>query len=326
MPLLTSKHIKIFNYIFGIGVMIWMSIIIYRQVQAKAEPDYWLQFHVTTWALKRKIYLAIALFFILINWGLEAIKWQILLRRIEHLSFIRSLRSVFTGISVSIITPNRIGEYAGRIIYLKNRNRITGIAANIVGSIAQFISAAVFGILGLFYFSWKVRLFWFAPWLILGSILVLSLLVYTYFRLEKVEAIFGSFTWFKKHRKYIAIIGRYNRKELIQLISLSAIRYLVFASQNYLLLLALGITCPAISTYAAIFAVFWCLAVLPSLALAELPMRTQISYYFLSNIADQPILIMSASFGLWCINLILPAVIGLVLMIGARIFGDDSEK
>lgn len=323
MPIMQSKHIKVLNYAIGLIVAIWMGIIIYRQINAKAEPQYWQQFDITLWTTQRKLFLLTSFFLILINWGFEAIKWQILLKKVEQISFLRSLRSVFTGISVSIITPNRVGEYAGRIIYLKSRNRITGIAANIVGSIAQFISAGAFGILGLLYYSTQVHYFWFAPWLIIGSLLVLLLLIFAYTHLEKVETLFGAWAWFKKYKKYISIIGRYNKTDLLKLIALSSLRYFIFASQNYLLLLALGLSMNSISTFAAIFSVFWCLAVLPSLALAELPLRTQMGYYFLGQIADQPLAIMAASFGLWCINLIFPAIIGLLLMLGAKILSDE---
>ena len=65
-----------------------------------------------------------------VNWTVEAAKWRIQLDGTEKFSIIQSLQSVLTGVAVSVITPNRIGEYVGRILYLKNVNKLQGITCN----------------------------------------------------------------------------------------------------------------------------------------------------------------------------------------------------
>ncbi|MGI4806204.1 MAG: hypothetical protein ACRYFL_15665, partial [Janthinobacterium lividum] len=63
----------------------------------------------------------------LINWLLEAVKWQYLTKLLEKMSLWKAIEGVFCGLTMAIITPNRIGEYGGRILYLPPRKRIHGI-------------------------------------------------------------------------------------------------------------------------------------------------------------------------------------------------------
>ena len=57
------------------------------------------------------------------NWGIEAKKWQVLMKPIEDLSWWTACKATLTGLSFAMNTPNRIGEYAGRILYVKKENR-----------------------------------------------------------------------------------------------------------------------------------------------------------------------------------------------------------
>ena len=64
-----------------------------------------------------KFWLVIVLVFV--NWGFEAKKWKLLITPIQKMSFFTAFKSVLTGVTLSLNTPNRIGEYGGRILYVK---------------------------------------------------------------------------------------------------------------------------------------------------------------------------------------------------------------
>jgi uncharacterized membrane protein YbhN (UPF0104 family) len=57
--------------------------------------------------------LVIVLMFV--NWSLEALKWKISVQSVQPVSFFRSLKAIFSGVSFSVTTPNRTGEYLGRV-------------------------------------------------------------------------------------------------------------------------------------------------------------------------------------------------------------------
>ena len=50
-----------------------------------------------------------------LNWLVEALKWRYMISKIENISIMTAYRAVLTGITVSTFTPNRIGEYGGRV-------------------------------------------------------------------------------------------------------------------------------------------------------------------------------------------------------------------
>src|SRR5690606_5376414 len=101
---------------------------------------------------KGGIALALVLILMLFNWGLEARKWQLLVRSLEQISFLRAFSAILSGVSLSINTPNRIGEYGGRMLYLSNQNKLKSIAAAVVGSLSQLIITIIFGLTGLIYY------------------------------------------------------------------------------------------------------------------------------------------------------------------------------
>ena len=65
------------------------------------------------------IFIVVLMMFI--NWMLESLKWKFMIRKIEAISFFTSFRAIFSGITVSSFTPNRIGEYGGRVFCLEKR-------------------------------------------------------------------------------------------------------------------------------------------------------------------------------------------------------------
>ena len=74
-----------------------------------------------------------------LNWGIEARKWQLALRPVGGISFIDAFRAIFTGATMASFTPNRMGEYLGRILYVKEGRRKAAISLTIACSIAQLL-------------------------------------------------------------------------------------------------------------------------------------------------------------------------------------------
>jgi len=49
----------------------------------------------------------------LVNWVLEALKWEIPDPAITTMTLWRSVEAIFCGLTWAIFTPNRLGEYGG---------------------------------------------------------------------------------------------------------------------------------------------------------------------------------------------------------------------
>src|SRR5210317_961890 len=57
------------------------------------------------------------------NWLAEIHKWKVLISSFKRISFMESFEQCLAAMTVSIITPNRIGEYGAKVLYYKKENR-----------------------------------------------------------------------------------------------------------------------------------------------------------------------------------------------------------
>ena len=147
-----NKSIKIFlKWFVGPLLAIWLFYSLYQQVKAQPDIDASLAlirampFGAAAW----KFWLVII--FVFVNWGIEARKWQLLLKAVQPISFITAFKSVLCGVTLSLNTPNRIGEYGGRILFVKEGNRIKAVTLSIAGGMSQLIITMLMGCFGLAY-------------------------------------------------------------------------------------------------------------------------------------------------------------------------------
>ncbi len=309
---------KIVNYTISLALVVWLCWLISKQLSRQAQLQQALEQLFLQWTPTKILLLVFVVFCMFINWSIEAIKWQLLLASFHKISFLRSLRSVFTGISVSILTPNRIGEYAGRLLYLPNKCKLDSVAANLVSSFAQFIAASSFGLIGCIFYQQYFPGLWYMPWVIVATSIGFIILLIAYFRLPLFVKWLFRFSIFKKMHLAFDSIQQYKPSFLRKLILLSALRYCIFALQYYCLLQAFGIYIVLWQGILSVFVIFWLMAILPTIALAELPVRTELSYTILQVFSANAVGIMSASILLWVINLIIPAILGALALLGLK--------
>jgi hypothetical protein len=98
-------------------------------------------------------YLALAIALMLVNWGLESLKWKYLIENFEPIDFSTAIKAVFSGVTLSVITPNQIGDFAGRVIHLEVMNKFRGSLVTVIGHTAQVIVTLFFGLFSLMYFT-----------------------------------------------------------------------------------------------------------------------------------------------------------------------------
>ncbi|MBO9152445.1 lysylphosphatidylglycerol synthase domain-containing protein [Chitinophaga sp. GCM10012297] len=315
----------------GGALCIWLTFAIYQQVQHQQNlPAAWQHMKETVlgqgWA-----WMLLVLAMMFVNWGLEARKWQMLVKPLEEIPFKIAFGAILSGVSLSVNTPNRIGEYGGRILYLRNTNKLKAIAATIVGSFSQLIVTAVFGIVGFVYYINKYGITgksgYFSPGtaekLLLSVLTVICALgLILYFRLRIIVTLVDKIPWLRKIKVFIQIIARYSPKELEKLLLLSTVRYLVFSAQYLILLYALGVSFVWWQGFFMINVIYIVMAVLPTIAIAEIGLRGSVSLHFLGLLSDNTAGILAATVAIWLINLVLPAAIGSLLLLGVKIFKD----
>ncbi|MBP6455758.1 MAG: flippase-like domain-containing protein [Chitinophagaceae bacterium] len=322
-----NKSIKLFiKFTLGALLFSWLFYSLFIQISKQENLTQTISEIFTTWGTFKIALLILVIALMIVNWSIEALKWKLLLKQTEEISFIKALQSTLTGVAVSIITPNRIGEYFGRILYLKNKNKIKGISITITGSFAQFIVAGAFGVFGLCFYLFFITSNWWLITVLCISILIIILLLYVIFNLKVLLNFIEKIPYLRRLKVYIEVVSRFDRKVLKKIILLSALRYLVYSTQFYLLLCLTHNSLLSISIIPIIQLIFWVMAIIPSVAIADLGVRGEAAIYFLSSFSTltNPIAILLSTTLLWIINLILPALIGCFFVFKMKLFDDDE--
>lgn len=307
----------------GTILFVWLAYSLYHQIKSQDRLEESLHSLLQEWTPAKIIGIVAVFLLMLVNWGIESKKWQMLLKHTEQLNFARAFQSVLMGLAISIITPNRIGEYLGRILYLKNTNKLKGISITIIGSFAQILVTSVFGVLGLLFYLYAVdQSAWLYGWLALSFVMA-CFMFYMLFHLELVVNFCQRIPWLKKISVYIEVIKRYERITLIKLILFATARYLVYSTQFFLLLYITHQFFLPAKTFAGIWLLFWIIAVVPSFVIADLGIRGQTAVTFLAFVSGNHLAILVSSVLLWFINLILPSLVGCLFVFKIRMFDND---
>ncbi len=277
---------------------------------------------------KAEVYLAIGLvtFLMLMNWLLEAVKWKYLTKLLEKMSLWKAIEGVFCGLTMAIITPNRIGEYGGRILYLPPRKRIHGIFAMAVGSFAQNTVTNVVGTLSLLYFIYTYQHFDYRLSLgitVAGTVFITVFLLF-YFRIRWLVFLLDKIKFLTKYHRFFGIMAKYSFRQLAYVMLISVARFIVFSSQYYILIHILLPDLKLIPVMLMVFNLFFIQSAIPSLDLLDVGVRNFIATYLFGFITTQSVAIMACVSCIWLINLIIPAVLGSAFVLKLNFFGNNT--
>ncbi len=287
------------------GLLFWH---LYQQIRKQATAGAGFDW----WPEETAAYLVAALLLLPLNIGIEARKWQLLAATAIPVSYGRALYSVLGGIAASIVTPNRIGEYPARVLMLRQPNSTRLISVSVLGACAQLLCLMIAGLAGLIYYCYRhpLPLHFGVLAVTLVFTLLLSLL---YFSFERWAPRIERIRIFRKLHMWARLLHRFTRREQLTILGISILRFLVFTIQYWLLLHWQGIPIPLPEGLLLCALFFWAMAVIPSITLAELGIRGAVSVFLFAPFTQNIAGIAAATFILWCINLVLPALSGAVL-------------
>ncbi len=263
------------------------------------------------------------------NWGTELQKWRFLTKRIEKVSISSSITAIFSGITISSVTPNRVGEYGGRVFVLKPENRWQGVILTIVGSISQLITTLCMGIISLLIFYPFFNLtdaMEFA--LVIGLVFSFFILLTFYFNVSLLLGLIKKIKWLQPIVKYVSVLNKVQTSDLIIVLLYSFLRHIIFSLQFYLLFRFAGLEIEIYHSFVVTSIIFFILAAIPTITLSEFGIRGSVTIFiftlfFQNTIYDTQLLnlqVVSAAFLLWIINLAIPAVIGSFFILKLKFF------
>ena len=326
-----NKSIKIFiNYFLGPLLFAWLAVSIYRQVAQQPHLEESWQ-HIKQSLTSPKISaLAGVIVLMLANWGVEAYKWKLSVSAIHPVSFLQSFKAILSGVTFSVTLPNRIGEYAGRLMFMPEGKRLKAIANTITGNIGQLLVTLASGLAGLAALRpHMASADWFdAYWyqLLFYAILVATVfLTFFYFCIARISR-WAAQRWPNSPYLYlIQSLRTFNVQLLLFLLLLSLLRYGIFVVQYFLLFSLFEVHASAAVVWCVISVVFLMLAVVPNIALVEIGLRGKVSLQLMALFTANGLGVVLTSVSIWFINLIVPALAGSVLILSIKVFKRKNE-
>ncbi len=262
------------------------------------------------------------------NWGIEARKWQLLVLHLQPFSFSKAFKSVLAGCSITMLTPNRVGEFGGRVLFLREENRIKAIPLTIAGSISQLLVTMIMGCAGLIFLRFFLQGtsnalsilpdFW-GSVAIYFSISVTVLLFLFYIRLGWLVRMMEKVPALSKAVKHITVLDEFEANQLLRILLLSLLRYLVFVVQYVLVMQVMQVGVGGWLSFWLISVFYLVLAIIPTIGFLELPVRAKTSLELMKLYSGNTLGIGTAALAIWVINLVIPALIGSLLILSIKI-------
>lgn len=272
-------------------------------------------------------YFALSFFLITINMGLEAAKWKYLLRfHYPNISFFTALKAILAGNTAGIFTPNRVGEYAGRVLFLPEGKRWEAVTLTLMDRMGQMLITLWYGLAAAAYFAFYFQqkllslfsistdtLFYAVIMVGIANFIFTLLLIFPAYYLPKSP--FTSPFLEKIRLSFLPI----SPLTFTKILFMSLLRTLTFSTQYFLLLLALGYDKDYLLAYMMIGLIYLIKSAIPSISLAELGIRESVALSVMGLFGVSNIVAAGSTFLLYLFNIALPALIGVFFVYKIKI-------
>lgn len=265
-------------------------------------------------------YLCLAVVLMPLNLAFETQKWLQFTRFFGNMNFWQAYRAVLAGMSLAIITPNRVGEYGGRLLFVAPQQRWRGAVSMLLGSYCQWIVLFLGGLIGFSWFAFnhlEWQLYLILILIVIGSIICLVLLL-----------LFWQIGWILpfirkcglKERGYrwlrhAVVLHAVSTESKLMALQWAAWRYLTYSLQYWLLLQFFGIKVTLWEGLTGIWSIFLIQTGVPLSAGLALLARGEIALFVWRHFGANELSVLAATFGLFIINLVLPALLGAILLL-----------
>lgn len=310
-----SMFRKPYKLVFQATVLILLlSLLYFELTKQKNLPEIWASFK-SQLTNANLIWLFLALALMPFNWLAESQKWRVFICRFEPMSQWKALQAVCAGVAVSLFTPNRIGAYGGRILFVQPENRWKAVVATLVGNFAQMLVLFSMGMLGLIWLAayFKYLEPGYLKGFALAALAILVLLYWIYFNAGHFLLGAQRYWLFRAIKRFVKDweATKYLKPSALGLIlSWASLRYLIYATQYYCLLNFFDLKTGLILGYSGISTLFLLQTSLPLPPLTGLAARGNLAVLMWGQFGANEISSLAATFALWIINLILPTLVG----------------
>ena len=302
------------RYLITVGKLALTVVLWYYLVDYLREQDLLSKLSATSSSFRERPSLLIVAFgLLLINLGLEVLKWQYLIPPTARLSFSRAFAAVLAGHSIGLWMPARNGEVAGRLLLVEASQRWRAAGSTAAARASQLVATCIAGATGLlFYASAHEHQLPLSPQYAL--VLAIGLLILL-FSAPPLAHRLRNRLHYKLLNRLLAGISKISSLEIIGITLYSLLRYLVYASQFVLLIYFFGGSGSYLYLLMLVSCVFFVQSVVPGNILTDLGVRGSAALYFFGSNCELSASAFSATYMLWLINIMLPALGGWMVIL-----------
>ncbi|MEZ4779742.1 MAG: hypothetical protein R2786_10210 [Flavobacteriaceae bacterium] len=239
------------------------------------------------------------------NWLFEIKKWQVITSVIKKISFSEATRQSLAALTVSLATPNRIGDYGAKAMYFNKEERKKIVFLNFIANGFQFLITFFMGMMGVWkIFPYLENQISIPTWIGFFCVVIVICIMSYIFRKKE---------WFIKGLSIDHIWQAY--KKLPSLITwktlfFASLRYSLFSTLFYLLLQFYGAESSFLETIPFIFCMYLLVSIIPTFLVVDIIVRGSIAIGLLTILKIPETIIAATVFSMWLLNFLLPATIG----------------
>lgn len=287
------------SIVFGAGFYIYKQVFVVSEIDSKV-----FLFQVDNFLLKNWQSVLLLISLSVINWVLEIWKWKVLVTHIRPITFFEAAKQSLSSHTVSLITPLKMGEYGGKVLYFPKQFRKRILLLIFIGNAAQLMATLLFGILGLVFFL-KTYDVTFNVYKLRRIGYLIAFLIVMLFAGTKLGNSKSGY-----YQKALLFLRKMHWSIKGKTLILSFIRYLIFSHQFYLLLIIFGIETPYDIAILLIFTMYFLATLLPVFSLFDFVIKGSIAIYLFSFVGASDVKIITISMLMWLLNFVIPALVG----------------
>ncbi len=258
-----------------------------------------------------------------LNWFFEILKWQHLVRYILPITLSEATKQSLAALTASLITPNRIGDYAAKAVYFKKGYRTKILLMNLLSNAYQMSVTTVLGITGLivFWFQYDLaisplRLGRFAMIIVLIGFLTLFGMRQSTFKIRGFDPL-----------KVVAFLKGIDNYLHVKTFVFSLIRYLIFSFQFYFLLNLFGVEVAYEKAMIVISSMYLLASIIPTFFVLDVVVKGSIAVYLFGIVGVNAFTVLSIIMVMWILNFMLPSAIGSLYVLRFKNYqGFPSKK
>ena len=250
-----------------------------------------------------------------LNRFLEILKWQNLAKVVKPISIWESIKQVLIGITFGIVTPNGIGEYAGKAWFYDRKDTVKIVFLNAVCNGIQVIFSVFFGLIGTLYIN-SLHQFIDAKYILLffGILIAVVLVIFSVKNIQikgySIQTLFKSLNEIPK---------KIHRKNIV----LALFRYLVLIHQYFILYTLFSVEIPYLILLAVVASIYLLASSLPNFQAVDFALKGSVAIYLFSFFGVDGWIVTLVAALIWLLNLVIPISIGSIFLL---IFNPKKDR